>query len=110
LESINSLLKNGCRRSQANVYGKTPIQRAKELEAPHIAEFIDKYPEMPRRYPKFEVKLDIEKLIDSPISKFINNYKMFNNTFIRDPFNNFKGKYRIKMSDTKTVKEIVEER
>lgn len=30
LESINSLLKNGCDRNQKNVYGMTPSQKAIE--------------------------------------------------------------------------------
>jgi hypothetical protein len=40
LESINSLLKNGCDRSIGNMYGITPVKRAIDEEAQYIADFI----------------------------------------------------------------------
>jgi hypothetical protein len=63
-----------------------------------------------RKYPKFHVKLDIEKQLNSSVSNFLNNYKIFNNKILRNPFNNFKGTYRITFSDPKTISQLIEEK
>lgn len=44
LQSINTLLKNGCDRNLANQYGIKPKQRAIDEDSQYIADFINSYP------------------------------------------------------------------
>ena len=91
LQSINTLLKNGCDRNLANQYGINPKQRAIDEDSQYIADFINSYPQAGRKFPKFTVKLDIQKKINSPISQFLLNYKIYQKKPLKSPFNNFKG-------------------
>ena len=100
LESINSLMKNGCNRGLRNHYGMSPAERAKDQ--PHIVEFLEGYPQVKRKFPKFRVKLDIEQQLNSPFWSFMKDYKLYVNRPIVYPFNNYKGLYRLSLTDHNT--------
>ena len=104
LESINSLMKNGCDRNQKNIYGLDSIDRAKGQN--HIVDFIKNYPQTKRRFPKFRVKLDIEDKLNNSLWSFIKKYKVFDCKPLTSPFNNFKGNYLINFTGYSTIEEL----
>ncbi len=54
LESINSLMKNGCDRSIKNKYGLSAEDKAKKIiNSEYLVNFIKNYPETKRSFPKF---------------------------------------------------------
>lgn len=110
LESINSLLKNGCDRQLANHYGMSPGQRAAEEETQHIADFISQYPQVIRKFPKFQVKLDIQKQIESPVSAFLSRWEVLTSRPLKNPFNNFKGEYRVVLNGSRSLRECLQQK
>jgi hypothetical protein len=56
------------------------------------------------------VQLDIEKKINSPISQFLLNYKIYDKKPLKSPFNNFKGEYKIMMNNCKTISDLIKEK
>ena len=100
LESINSLMKNGCNRELRNHYGMSPAERAKDR--PHIVEFLERYPQVKRKFPKFRVRLDIEGQMNSPLWAALKSHRLYVNRPIVYPFNNYKGLYRLSLTDHTT--------
>lgn len=107
LESINSLMKNGCDREDKNIYGKTAIDKAKYKN--NILDFIERYPKMRRKFPKFKVQLDIQKKL-SHLWEEIDNYKVFKYKINIYPFNNFKGHYKLNLNDSLTINEVIDKK
>ncbi len=104
LESINSLMKNGCNRHEKNNYGFDAIEKAKtKFNQAYLVDFLAKYPETQRRYPKFKVRLDFEDKVNNKFWDYVKNYKIFDSKPKLFPFNNFKGTYRIDFSPFQTV-------